>query len=153
MNTPTTKPTYGELFDSVRTTVPYIVDGLILELTEQIITRMRAESISRSQLAINLNTSPAYVTKLLGGGTNFTLESMVKVAEALDSEIKIEMTPKVEAKDWAVIIDHMFPAPIITSQVWSEKKADRDQAKEPLFGPSFGKRECIQFCDYESKAA
>jgi transcriptional regulator with XRE-family HTH domain len=95
-----TNKTFRELFDSVRQTLPYRVESLVLDFTDQIVNRMQYLHLSRSDFASRLGSSPAYVTKVLSGGTNFTLESMVKVADALDSEIQIQIVPKDSTQVW-----------------------------------------------------
>jgi transcriptional regulator with XRE-family HTH domain len=102
MKTPTT---FNQLFESVRNTLQYKVEGVIIEFTEQVADRIAALHLNRTEFAARLNTSPAYVTKLLSGGTNFTLESMVKVADALDSEIQVEIIPKDSMEDWVRVLE------------------------------------------------
>jgi transcriptional regulator with XRE-family HTH domain len=97
--------TFNKLFESVRNTLPYKVEGAIIEFTEQVADRIAALQLNRTEFAAKLNTSPAYVTKLLSGGTNFTLESMVKVADALDSEIRVQIVPKDSVVDWIRVLE------------------------------------------------
>jgi transcriptional regulator with XRE-family HTH domain len=54
---------------------------------------MKSRGITRTALAEKLGTSRAYITKILRGDTNFTLESMARVAQALDCEINFELRP------------------------------------------------------------
>jgi hypothetical protein len=49
--------------------------------------------LTRSALAEKIGSSPAYVTKILKGETNFTLDSMVKIANALNCELTIGLQP------------------------------------------------------------
>jgi len=104
-----TKPTFRELFKSARNSIAYKTEGAIIEFTEQIVERMLAIKMSKSDLASKLGSSAPYVTKLLRGGTNFTLESMVKVSDALDSEIRIELVPKFSGKDWINLMEDQNP--------------------------------------------
>ncbi|MHB1750519.1 MAG: helix-turn-helix domain-containing protein [Acidithiobacillus sp.] len=59
--------------------------------TEDLFVLMKADGVSKSELAARLGTSPAYVTKILRGQSNFTIESMVVLARALDAEVDIRM--------------------------------------------------------------
>ena len=72
----------------------YWVEGAILEFTEDMVNRMEEQGISRSELARRIGVSPAYVTKILRGSTNFTLDTMVKVARALDCEFRCRLQPR-----------------------------------------------------------
>ncbi len=94
------KPTFRELFQAARKSLTYKVEGAIIEFTEQICERMLAMKMSKAELASKLGSSAPYITKLLKGGTNFTLESMVKVSDALDSDVRIEVVPRFTIQDW-----------------------------------------------------
>lgn len=54
---------------------------------------MQAEDVNQKQLAERISTSTAYVSKILGGEQNFTIESMGKLAFALGREIRIDLAP------------------------------------------------------------
>ena len=85
---------FRKLFEEGRKRLSYFVQGAILEFTESMVARMEELEVSKSQLAERLGCKPSYITKVLQGGTNFTLESMVKIALALDSEITMSLRQK-----------------------------------------------------------
>jgi transcriptional regulator with XRE-family HTH domain len=128
-------PTFRKLFESARKALPYVVEGAIISFTEQVVARMRILGIKRTDLASNLGATPAYVTKLLRGGTNFTLESMIKVSESLDSELKIELVPKVSDQDWIELIDKTYPAQRPETIAWRRNQIDHSEAKGGFLGP------------------
>jgi transcriptional regulator with XRE-family HTH domain len=146
-------PTFKELFASVRDSLPYKVDGAILAFTEQVDERVKALDLSRTDFASKLNTSPAYITKLMSGGTNFTLESMVKIAEALDSELKVELLPKYSQEIWIEVANRLNPISNTESQVWSlarqrnqtEFMEDPDFVGPPWFGPALATQADLQY--------
>jgi len=70
------------------------VEGLKHEISESIFQAMERNDVSRAALAEQLGTSRAYVTKVLQGATNFTLESLVKIAGALNCNVSVQMTPR-----------------------------------------------------------
>lgn len=49
---------------------------------------------TQKELADKLNTSPAYITKVFRGDANFTIETMVKLARAVDGQLQIDITPQ-----------------------------------------------------------
>lgn len=61
------------------------------ELIREIEERMEQHGISRAELARRLGTSKAYVTKVLGGNANFTLTTMVRLAQALGGRIQVHI--------------------------------------------------------------
>lgn len=62
-----------------------------LAFTEDVCAVMEEQDISRTELARRLDTSAAYVTKLLRGDTNFTVTTLVKVARALGREVELRL--------------------------------------------------------------
>jgi transcriptional regulator with XRE-family HTH domain len=104
------KITFKQLFDSARDTLPYKIEGLILDVTEQVASLLHTCGMSRSKLAEKLNTSPAYVTKFLSGGTNFTLASMAKVADAFDCDISVKIIPRTSFADWILVLEKNLAA-------------------------------------------
>jgi transcriptional regulator with XRE-family HTH domain len=74
-----------------RQTHEYRAEGASIEFTNAMVTRMRQTGVSRSELARKIKANPAYVSKILRGDTNFTLDTMVKIAGALDSELHCDL--------------------------------------------------------------
>ena len=71
----------------------YWTERAILSVTEEIFVAMEKHGIQRSELARRLGTSPAYVTKILRGKANFTLESLARIAFALGGEFQFCFSP------------------------------------------------------------
>jgi len=108
-----------ELAETARKTTAYYVQGAILDFTEDIVSRMSAERISKSDLATKIKTTPAFVTKLLSGQNNFTVETMVKVARALKSDLRIHLQPKGSISQWIDILESPAqPTPVQDFGAW-----------------------------------
>ena len=122
---------FRELFDSARSSLPYRVEKAIIGFTEQVIGRIESLDLSTTEFAAKLEASPAYVTKLLRGGTNFTLESMVKVSDAINCELEVKLVPKSGGESWVPVIDKKYPI----HQVW-QMNDFKASARENLL--SFG---------------
>lgn len=84
--------TFPELFQQAEEHEDYWVAGAILEFTEGVVREMERQGITRSELARRLGSTPAYVTKLLRGKVNFTLATIVRLARALDAEVRVQLT-------------------------------------------------------------
>lgn len=69
----------------------YRTEKTLLELNERICSIMEEKHISRSELADKLKTSKAYITKILNGKPNLTIESLEKIALALGVEVKVDL--------------------------------------------------------------
>lgn len=66
----------------------------ILEFTTKLYQLMRERNITKKELAIRLNSSQAYITKIFKGNANFTIQTMTRLVKALDGELHIQITPK-----------------------------------------------------------
>ena len=80
---------------------------LSLAFTEDLIHRMDAMGMTRAQLARAIDKSPAYVSKILNGDTNFTLETMAALAEAVDGTMHVRLCGNDDRVMWvAHTLDH-----------------------------------------------
>jgi transcriptional regulator with XRE-family HTH domain len=126
------KQTFAELFNSARATVAYKVQGVIIEITEQIVEKMNAMGMSKSELASKIDASAPYVTKLLRGKTNFTAESIVKVADALNCDVEVKLVPRSSNVDWIELMGKTVEAKRefrVWSQIKDETRSHRDGLK------------------------
>jgi transcriptional regulator with XRE-family HTH domain len=81
----------GEAEESVE----YWLDIAVTDFTRDLHARMAELGVSQGELARRMGTSRPYVTKLLEGG-NFTLQTMVKLAMALDAVVRIRLESRAE---------------------------------------------------------
>lgn len=65
-----------------------------LEFAVAIDRAMRDRRLTRKQVAQLLGTSPAWVTKVLRGDVNLTIDSMVKLCGVVDHELQITMAKR-----------------------------------------------------------
>ena len=92
------KESFKELFKEGKERKTYWVGSLILDFTEGLHKIMEANGVSRSELARRLGVSPAYITKVLSGNVNFTLDSMVRLVRAAGGEVSLQVAPKAQKK-------------------------------------------------------
>jgi transcriptional regulator with XRE-family HTH domain len=52
---------------------------------------MIAQGINRTELARRLGTSKPYITEMLSGEVNMTLDTIAKVARAIEAEIRFDL--------------------------------------------------------------
>ncbi len=79
--------------NAARKTHAYRAEGASIEFTNAMVTRMREAGVTRSELARLIKATPAYISKILRGATNFSLDSMVKIANALNCELRVHLQP------------------------------------------------------------
>ena len=65
-----------------------------LLIVEQILVRMKALGLNRSKLAARMEISPARVTTMMDGTNNFTIETLMRAADAVEGELALTIVPK-----------------------------------------------------------
>ncbi|BBO76138.1 hypothetical protein DSCW_35550 [Desulfosarcina widdelii] len=79
---------------SIQKTLDYKIESLLLSITETLREQLKNEGMTRSMLAKKLGVSPAAVTKLLNGESNFTIKKLMSLADALNLEVQINLERK-----------------------------------------------------------
>jgi transcriptional regulator with XRE-family HTH domain len=72
----------------------YWIEVLKLGFAEEVGRQMERQGVSRAELARRLGTSASYVTKILRTTANLTLESMARIALALDSRVSLGLVSR-----------------------------------------------------------
>ena len=83
-----------EKLEAARNTFEYRLEKTLLEVAEQVCELIESQGLTRSELAQRLAVTPAYITKLLNGNPNLTIESLLKLSDALGQTLDIHFTPK-----------------------------------------------------------
>jgi transcriptional regulator with XRE-family HTH domain len=66
--------------------------------------RMKQGGMSKADLARRLKTSQAYVTKILRGDSNLTINTMVELASAVESSLHLHIAPRQADVRWFEIV-------------------------------------------------
>lgn len=91
---------YRRWIEQVEASDEYQRAGLQLTFTEELSRVMEEKGVTRAELARRAGTSPAYITKILRGTTNFTLATMAKLARALGTDVRLHLAPKGAQTVW-----------------------------------------------------
>lgn len=105
---------FAKALDRAKSRLAYYEEGLFVETAARIIGAMENCGVTRSELARRLNVSPAYVTKVLRGHANLSLESLAKLAFALDLKWECILIPKSRAIGVLSLTDESGAAAIRT---------------------------------------
>jgi transcriptional regulator with XRE-family HTH domain len=89
-----TQDWFKSLLNTVKDTFAFRLETLIINTTEKICEHMKLKSISRTDLAQRLEVSSPAVTKILNGNSNFTLKTLLALADALGLELKVDFQEK-----------------------------------------------------------
>jgi len=101
-----------EELERAKESFEFRLETLMIELGESISLLMKQRQVTRTELARRLGVSKAYITKVLNGKPNLTLESLLKLSDALEGELKLDVVPRFEAKVRTV----QPPKPIVAAK-------------------------------------
>ncbi len=96
---------YAKGLERAKKRLAYYEEGLFIETAARIIEAMENRGVTRSELARRLEVSPAYITKILRGHANLSLESLAKLAFALDLKWECILIPKTAQSGALTLID------------------------------------------------
>lgn len=118
--------TFAAFFKEAEKQDAYWVERAVLEFTEELLAHMERENISRAELARRLGKKPPYITKILRGTTNFTLDSMVRIARAVGCEVRTHLQPEGVRTQWFDLMDALRPAHAVfaSPDQWEAVKND-----------------------------
>jgi transcriptional regulator with XRE-family HTH domain len=92
-----TKSWFQKQFEALKDDFDFRLETLILNITETISENLEKKGFNRSKFAEILRVSPPAVTKILNGTSNFTLKTLLTIADALDLNLKIDFEEKEKA--------------------------------------------------------
>ena len=90
---------FADLFREMERSDVYHIEGAKVEIAEQIYLAMKRQGVSNAELARRLGKSRAYITKVLQGSTNFTIESLTTIAHVLDCQLDLRLSPRHAASE------------------------------------------------------
>ena len=85
---------YRKLFESVEQSAGYWATIPLAEFSRSISELLKADGISRAELARRLGHSRPYVSKILGGQENITVTTMAKFAMALGAVVRVHVAKR-----------------------------------------------------------
>ncbi len=74
---------FDKMLSEMKQTESYWVEAARDDISDRICEMMQEQGVSKAELARRLGKSRQYVTRMLQGNGNFTVETLVKVAFAL----------------------------------------------------------------------
>lgn len=85
---------FADLFAEAEKHDSYWKERVILEYTTDLYQAMLKKKLSKKEFADLLGVKPPQVSKIFRGEGNFTVESMVRWAHALDCQVRVHVGPK-----------------------------------------------------------
>lgn len=101
--------------------VDYLTEEAKIDFAVHLDRRLQQEGLSKADLARRIDTSQAYITKVLRGDANLTLASMVKLAHATNSAVHVHIAPRQARVRWLEVLQgkprHSSPEP--AANLWA----------------------------------
>jgi len=95
---------FKKIFDEIKDTFEYRLETLSLEITEKILEIMENKGMNRNDLAKKMGVSRASVTQFLNEGSNITIKRLLRISDALDCDIDIQIVEKAGSRNAKSII-------------------------------------------------
>lgn len=88
------------LKEKIRSSEGYWVERAKNDFTAALHELMKRKKISKAGLARKLDISAPYVTRVMSGDENLTIESMVKFARAVDGQLHLHISDQRNHVSW-----------------------------------------------------
>ena len=69
----------------------FLVEALLIEISDQLNVAMEQQGVTQSELAERLGVSKSYVSRLLHGTPNLTLRTLVRLSNALNRRVQLDL--------------------------------------------------------------
>lgn len=99
---------FDDLLDELQEDENYWLDAAKDEVATQVCQVMERKGVKKAELARRMEKTPTYITKVLKGTTNFTLDSLVSMARALGCDLEVRFVESQSETE---------PCPVETAQV------------------------------------
>jgi transcriptional regulator with XRE-family HTH domain len=105
----------------------YWVEKAKLHFSIELNRLFKQSGMTQKSLSEKLDSSPAYITKVFRGDANFTIETMVKLARAVDGELQIHIIPKQTKTHWFDVIKSQQQPQSKISNEWVRSKRNPNE--------------------------
>lgn len=122
---------FKQLKESLQQHDSYWVERSKLNFSIELNRLFKQRKISQQQLATRINTSSPYLTKVFRGDVNFTIETMVKLALAVDGELQIHIVPRQSKTQWFDVLESKQPLRHEINNEWIKANRNTDERLSP----------------------
>lgn len=115
---------YRDLAKEAESSVEYWTDVAVNDFARELHELMKRRNVSNAELARRLGVERQYISKLLGGA-NVTLQTMVKLAMALDGVVRVRLEQREDRKVDAGVVVEFAPGEPLPEETKEEPKPKR----------------------------
>ena len=80
-----------------------LAEELKLAFADELARLLEARGLKRTELATKLGTNRGYITRVLNTDYNLTIETMVRIADALGARVALHLHPRDTGVEWSEI--------------------------------------------------
>lgn len=80
-----------------------LAEELKLAFADELARLLEARGLKRTELAAKLGTNRGYITRVLNTDYNLTIETMVRIADALGARVSLHLHPAGTYVDWSEV--------------------------------------------------
>jgi len=91
---------FVQVIDELKQSGELYVEWAKIEIAQQIYSVMKRQNVTKADLARRLGKSRSYITQILQGDANLTIESLIKVSTALNCEFEFKLNKKQVEETW-----------------------------------------------------
>jgi transcriptional regulator with XRE-family HTH domain len=116
---------YRNFLRDIKQTLDFRVAGVQNKFAVDVENLMKRAGLKQKELAEKLDVKPAYVSRVLRGESNLSIKSLVKLADALNSEVNIGLIPRERSTVYWINRERMERRPSGQSELahrWSDMK-------------------------------
>lgn len=95
---------YRDLVDAAKATDKYWIENAKHDLAFGLHRQIRRSGMSNAELATKLDVKPPYISKVMRGDENLTIESMVKLVRAAGGRLHIQVADQADGVRWFNVI-------------------------------------------------
>lgn len=114
---------FSEFKKARKNGLTYQVESAKQDFMISVNTFMKSGTISKAQLASSIGCSQSYITKVMKGEANFTIETMVKISNALNAKLCIHLAHRNDDIQWMGMVKRS-PSPKVKAQAWAHDASD-----------------------------
>jgi transcriptional regulator with XRE-family HTH domain len=85
---------FAQLYGEAKKQDAYWVADAIYTFTEELNSLAEIGKVSRAELARRMDVSPAYITQIIRGDVNFTVDTMVRLARRVGARLQLHLVPE-----------------------------------------------------------
>jgi len=95
---------FREHFRKMENDPRFVAEMMKLAFADDLVRLLEARGLKRTELAEKLGTNRGYITRILNTEYNLSIETMAKIALALDAQVTVSMKPRRSAAPAAVAV-------------------------------------------------